>query len=51
VIPSVNIDHYKTGDPVKQGLADIEKMLDWGVDGLQIDSCYDPLVFSILRKN
>lgn len=51
VIPSVNIDHYKTGDPLQQGLADIEKMLDWGVDGLQIDSCYDPLVFSIIRKN
>jgi hypothetical protein len=50
VIPSVNIDHYKTGDPIKQGLADIEKMLDWGVDGLQIDSCYDTLVFSRMRK-
>lgn len=46
VIPSVNIAHYKTGDPQKQGLADIEKMLNWGVDGLQIDSCYDSLVFA-----
>jgi glycerophosphoryl diester phosphodiesterase len=50
VIPSVNTAHYKTGDPLKQGLADIEKMLDWGVDGLQIDSCYDPLVFSRIGK-
>ena len=50
VIPSVNTGHYKTGDPIKQGLADIEKMLDWGVDGLQIDSCYDPLVFSRIGK-
>jgi len=50
VIPSVNIGHYKTGDPVKQGLVDIEKMLDWGVDGLQIDSCYDSLVFASIGK-
>jgi glycerophosphoryl diester phosphodiesterase len=49
VIPSVNTGHYKSGDPMKRGLADIEKMMDWGVDGLQIDSCYDPLVFSRLR--
>lgn len=49
IIPSVNMAHYKTGDPMKQGLADVKKMLDWGVDGLQIDSCYDSLVFE--RKN
>jgi glycerophosphoryl diester phosphodiesterase len=46
IIPSINIAHYKTGDPMKQGLADVKKMLDWGVDGLQIDSCYDSLVFA-----
>ena len=50
VIPSVNLGHYKTGDPLKQGLADIEKMLDWGVDGLQIDSCYDSLVFARIKN-
>lgn len=50
VIASVNTDHYKTGDPRKQGLADIQKMLDWGVDGLQIDSCYDPLVFAWMKS-
>jgi len=50
IIPSVNTSHYKSGDPMKRGLADIEKMFDWGVDGLQIDSCYDPLVFSHLKK-
>lgn len=50
VIPSVNIGHYKTGDPMKKGLTDIEKMLNWGVDGLQIDSCYDSLVFSWLKS-
>ncbi len=50
VIPSINTSHYQTGDPMKQGLADIGKMLDWGVDGLQIDSCYDPLVFSRVKS-
>jgi glycerophosphoryl diester phosphodiesterase len=47
IIASVNMDHYrgKPVDPMKQGLADIRKMMEWGVDGLQIDSCYDPLVF------
>ncbi len=47
VIASVNVDHYRglPVDPMKQGVEDIRKMLDWGVDGLQIDSCYDPRVF------
>jgi len=49
IIPSINLDHYKIGDPLQQGLADVAKMLDWGVDGLQIDSCYDPLVFSRIK--
>jgi len=45
-IASVNIDHYKTGDPLEQGFRDIEKAIDWGVDGLQIDSCYGDFAFS-----
>ncbi len=49
VILSINKDHYKAGDPLTQGLADVQKMLDWGVDGLQIDSCFDPLVFAWLK--
>jgi len=49
IIASVNVDHYKTGDPMVQGPADIKKMLEWGVDGLQIDSCFDPGVFEWLR--
>ena len=49
VIPSINKDHYKAGDPLTQGLADVQEMLDWGVDGLQIDSCYDPLVFAWMK--
>jgi glycerophosphoryl diester phosphodiesterase len=51
IIASVNVDHYKTGDPMVQGKEDIKKMLEWGVDGLQIDSCYDPIVFEWLQKN
>ncbi len=52
IIASVNVDHYRGRpvDPIQQGLEDIRKMLDWGVDGLQIDSCYDPLVFERLGK-
>ncbi len=49
VIPSINLAHYKTGDPVEQGLADVKKMLDWGVDGLQIDSRFDLVVFERIR--
>ena len=49
IIPSINTAHYKTGDPMSQGLTDVKKMLDWGVDGLQIDSCYDSLVFARIR--
>lgn len=51
VIASVNVDHYKkAGDPMTIGSADIQKMLEWGVDGLQIDSCYDPAVFAWLKQ-
>lgn len=52
IVASVNLDHYRGRpvDPIRQGLEDIKKMLDWGVDGLQIDSCYDPLVFERLSK-
>jgi glycerophosphoryl diester phosphodiesterase len=52
VVASINVDHYrgKPVDPMKQGSADIRKVMDWGVDGLQIDSCYDPLVFQEYMK-
>ncbi len=51
IIASVNVDHYRGQpvDPLKQGIEDIKRMLDWGVDGLQIDSCYDPWVFERLK--
>jgi glycerophosphoryl diester phosphodiesterase len=51
VIASINYDHYrKTGNAKTQGPADVQKMLEWGVDGLQIDSCYDPTVLEWLHK-
>ena len=52
IIASVNTQDYRgpAADPLKQGNEDIKKMLDWGVDGLQIDSCYDPPVFERLHK-
>ncbi|NLP10598.1 glycerophosphodiester phosphodiesterase family protein [bacterium] len=51
VIASVNVDHYRgKPDPMAIGSADIQKMLEWGVDGLQIDSCYDPPVFAWLKQ-
>jgi len=42
VIVSINTGHYKTGDPIEQGLAHVRKMLSHRVDGLQIDSVYEP---------
>jgi len=44
VIVSINLGHYKKGDPVQKGLADVKRVLEYGVDGLQIDSIYDPAV-------
>src|SRR5262245_61187340 len=50
VIASVNTQDYRSPvDPVKQGLQDIQRMLDLGVDGLQIDSVYDPLLFERVK--
>lgn len=44
VIVSINTGHYKTGDQRKQGEQHVREMLKLGVDGLQIDSVYDPLI-------
>lgn len=43
VIVSINTFHYPE-DPMENGRADIAEMLKLGVDGLQIDSVYDPYV-------
>ena len=39
IVASVNTQDYRGpgADPLKQGNEDIKKMLDWGVDGVQID--------------
>jgi len=42
VIVSVNTFHYRAGDPIEAGLAHVIQMMHLGVDGLQIDSVYDP---------
>jgi len=41
VIVSINTYHYKNGNPQKQGEHHLQQMLQFGADGLQIDSCYD----------
>ena len=45
VIVSINIGHYRLGNPEKEGKKHVRKMLKYKADGLQIDSVYDPLVF------
>lgn len=44
VIVSINTYHYKTGDPQQQGEHHIQQLLHDGVDGFQIDSCFDPVI-------
>lgn len=41
VVVSINTQHYKDGDPVAQGNADVARMVELGVDGLQLDSVYE----------
>ena len=45
VIVSINRGHYQTGDPRQQGESHVRRMLDFGVDGVQVDSCYDKSLF------
>lgn len=45
VIVSINTYHYKEGDPQRAGERHVRQVLDWGVDGVQIDSRYDGVVF------
>jgi len=45
VIASINTYHYDTGDRQQQGIHHVQQMLAYGVDGLQIDSCYDVALF------
>ncbi|MCC6144843.1 MAG: hypothetical protein IT368_13640 [Candidatus Hydrogenedentes bacterium] len=41
VIVSVNLLHYLGRDAVAEGLRDVKRMLELGVDGLQIDTEYE----------
>jgi glycerophosphoryl diester phosphodiesterase len=45
VIVSINFGHYRSADPLLEGLRDARRALDLGVDGLQIDAPYDTVVF------
>lgn len=45
VVVSINTFHYIRGDPIPDGLRDVQRMRDLGVEGLQIDSVYDSAVF------
>lgn len=43
VIVSINIFHYlRVGDWEENGNRDVARMIEYGVDGLQIDSVYEP---------
>jgi glycerophosphoryl diester phosphodiesterase len=45
VIVSINFGHYQQADPLLEGLRDARRVLDLGVDGIQIDAPYDSVVF------
>jgi hypothetical protein len=45
VIVSINTGHYRIGNALKRGGRHLERMLAHGVDGLEIDSCYDHVFF------
>ena len=45
IVVSINLLHYLRGDPIADGLRDVTRMLGLGIEGLQIDSDYDKLVF------
>ena len=47
VITSINRHHYPEGDPLVLGTRHIKQLMDCGVDGFQIDSCYDPTVWPL----
>lgn len=45
VVVSINTQHYQPRSSIDDGKDHIEQMLRFGVDGLQIDSIYDPVLF------
>lgn len=52
VVISINAFHYITvGSHLENGARDVRRMLDLGVDGLQIDALYEPYVRAYLEEN
>lgn len=52
VVISINLFHYlAAGDPLERGAADVRRMLELGVDGLQIDSEYEEAVRAFFAAN
>ena len=49
VIASINTQHYRRGDPIAHGNQHIRQLTDCGINGFQIDSCYDPVLLSGTR--
>lgn len=47
VIVSINTQHYRLQAPLLKGKEHIRSMIEFGVDGLQIDSVYDSDVFRV----
>lgn len=45
IIVSINTGHYTFGDPQERGDEHIQQMLEFGITGFQIDSCYDHALF------
>ena len=46
VIVSINTEHYKNGNPQQQGEDHIRQLMHSSIDGFQIDSCFDPVIFT-----
>jgi glycerophosphoryl diester phosphodiesterase len=51
VVVSINTGHYETGDPQQQGEQHVQQMLKYEVNGLQIDSCYDRVLFQKINQS
>jgi hypothetical protein len=44
-IVSINTANHKPGDPQQKGEQHLREMKQLGVDGLQINLCYDRILF------
>ncbi len=46
VIVSINTGHYRKEEAQTAGIKHVQEMLEYQVDGLQIDAVYDPILFA-----